>query len=55
MLFMMSTFFVILVVFKNEIIKSGHFQQFKLINLTVVIIGFLSVVSYYISKHKGKK
>lgn len=55
MLFIMSTFFVVFIVFKDEIIKSGYFQQFKLVNITVIIIGFLSVFFYYVSKYKKTK
>lgn len=54
MLFVMTTFFVVLIVFKNEIIQAGFFQQFKLVNYLVIIIGLLSVVLYYIIKNKER-
>jgi len=54
MLVIMTIVFLSYIVFKDEIQKSNYQNYFNVIGVIVIVLGFISVILYYISK-KNKK
>ena len=54
MLVIMTIVFLSYAVFKDELLKSEYYNYFNVIGIIVILLGFISVILYYISK-KNKK
>ena len=55
MLVIMTIIFLSYNVFKEELLKSNYYNYFAVVGIIVILLGFVSVILYYISKKKHKE